>query len=241
MTHHTIQRRAKLRPLPAYGLVPGGALPPPTTRVYTVWSRFLHETGCIDQAWNFSTGKTDSAIQSVFPKISTRWRVNGDFRPVSDFAQVLASGFLLRFQQVPHSEHILSRKNPNRLRFILAARHSNGVMLCKSKRDDMQRSPSLRPVTTATHKPKDTRTKEVCRASVSQVALFGFPTRILGFCLICTSTFWVTCPFFPVAQTHSTPPTFLEQQKIVATPHPKPKVGRPWVAPRNPRVTLLRL
>ena len=38
----------------------------PTTRVYTVWLRFLHETACIDQAWNFSTGKTDSAIQSVF-------------------------------------------------------------------------------------------------------------------------------------------------------------------------------
>ena len=78
MTHHTTQRRAKLRPLPAHGVVPGGALPPlvPYHARLAAWLRFLHETACTDQAWKFSTGKTDSAIQSVSPKISTRWRVD---------------------------------------------------------------------------------------------------------------------------------------------------------------------
>ena len=126
-----------------------------------------------------------------------------DFRPVSDFAQVLAqvlaSGFSLRFQQVPHSEYIFSRKNPNRLRFFLAARHSNGVVLCRSKRDDMERSPSICPVTKPPHTSQRThgRKKSGALASVSQVALFGFPTRILGFGFCTTrSMFWVTCVLF---------------------------------------------
>ena len=155
----------------------------------------------------------------------------------------MASGFSLRFQQVPHSEYIFSRKNPNRLRFFLAARHSNGVVLCRSKRDDMERSPSICPVTKPPHTSQRThgRKKSGALASVSQVALFGFPTRILGFFGFCTtSMFWMTCPFFPSLR-QTARRRFSNNKKIVATPHPKPRVGRPWGAPRNPTVTLLRL
>ena len=171
----------------------------------------------------------DRPCSHVVPQQSTDFRTGTsfpqirDFRPVSDFAQVLAqvltSGFSLRFQQVPHSEYILSRKNPNRLRFFLAARHSNGVVLCRSKRDDMQRSPSTCPVT----KPPRTsqrahgRKKSGALASVSSCS-FWLPYSHFGFWFLHNKYVLDDVSFFSRRSDTGHAAVF-RQQKIVATPH----------------------